>query len=75
MPISDVVFMLISDKEIFDALMAGKAVRRAGWESMPHRPYFVKMKPYRNMLMLYDDEGVAYHPELADLVAEDWEVV
>ena len=66
--------MLISDKEIFEALMAGKAVRRGGWESMPHRPYFVKMKPYRNMLMLYDDEGQAYHPELADLAAEDWEV-
>ena len=37
--------MLISDKEIFEALMAGKAARRAGWESMPHRPWFVKMKP------------------------------
>ena len=67
--------MLISDKQIFDALVDGKAVRRVGWESMPHRPYFIKMKPYRNMLMLYDDEGQAYHPELADLVAEDWEVV
>ena len=66
--------MLISDKEIFEALMVGKAVRRAGWESMPHRPYFIKMKPYRNMLMLYDDEGHAYHPELAALAAEDWEV-
>ena len=66
--------MWISDKEIFEALMAGKAVRRPGWESMPHRPYFVKMKPYRNMLMLYGDEGHAYHPELADLAAEDWEV-
>ena len=66
--------MLISDKEIFEALMAGKAARRAGWESMPHRPWFVKMKPYRNILMLYDDEGQAYHPELADLAAEDWEV-
>ena len=67
--------MLISNRELFDALMDGKAVRRVGWESMPHRPYFIKMKPYRNMLMLYDDEGQAYHPELADLVAEDWEVV
>ena len=67
--------MLINDRELFDALMVGKAVRRAGWESMPHRPYFVKMKPYRNMLMLYDDERQAYHPELADLVAEDWEAV
>ena len=66
--------MLISNRELFEALMAGKAVRRTGWESMPHRPYFVKMKPYRNMLMLYDDEGQAYHPELADLVAEDWVV-
>ena len=66
--------MLISGTQIFDALMDGKAVRRVGWESMPHRPYFVKMKPYRNMLMLYDDEGQAYHPELADLAAEDWEV-
>ena len=66
--------MLISDKELFEALMAGKAVRRVGWESMPHRPYFVKMKPYRNMLMLYDDEGVAYQPELVDLIANDWEV-
>ena len=51
--------MLISDKEIFEALMAGKAVRRAAWEDMPHRPYFIKMKPYRDMLMLYDDEGQA----------------
>ena len=67
--------MLISNRELFEALMAGKAVRRTGWESMPHRPYFVKMKPYRNMLMLYDDEGQAYHPELADLVEDDWEVV
>ena len=67
--------MLISGTQIFDALMDGKAVRRAAWEDKPHRPYFVKMKPYRNMLMLYDDEGVAYHPELADLAAEDWEVV
>ena len=66
--------MLISDKELFEALMAGKAVRRVGWESMPHRPYFVKMKPYRNMLMLYDDEGEAYQPELVDLIANDWEV-
>ena len=66
--------MLISDKEIFEALMAGKAARRAVWENMPHRPYFVKMKPYRNMLMLYDDEGVAYQPELVDLIANDWEV-
>ena len=66
--------MLISDKELFEALMAGKAVRRVGWESMPHRPYFVKVKPYRNMLMLYDDEGVAYQPELVDLIANDWEV-
>ena len=66
--------MLISDKELFEALMAGKAVRRVGWESMPHRPYFVKMKPYRNMLMLYDDEGQAYQPELVDLIANDWEV-
>ena len=66
--------MLISDKELFEALMAGKAVRRVGWGSMPHRPYFVKMKPYRNMLMLYDDEGQAYQPELVDLIANDWEV-
>ena len=66
--------MLISDKELFEALMAGKAVRRVGWESMPHRPYFVKMKPCRNMLMLYDDEGQAYQPELVDLIANDWEV-
>ena len=66
--------MLISDTQIFDALMDGKAVRRAAWEDKPHRPYFVKIKPYRNMLMLYDDEGQAYHPELADLAAEDWEV-
>ena len=66
--------MLISDTQIFDALMDGKAVRRAAWEDKPHRPYFIKMKPYRNMLMLYDDEGQAYHPELADLVAEDWAV-
>ena len=66
--------MLISDKELFEALMAGKAVRRVGWESMPHRPYSVKRKPYRNMLMLYDDEGVAYQPELVDLIANDWEV-
>ena len=66
--------MLISDKKLFEALMAGKAVRRVGWESMPHRPYFVKMKPYRNMLTLYDDERQAYHPELADLVEDDWEV-
>ena len=67
--------MLISNRELFEALMAGKAVRRVGWESMPHRPYFIKVKTYCNMLMLYDDEGVAYHPELADLAAEDWEVV
>lgn len=66
--------MLISDKQIFDALMDGKAVRRAAWEDKPHRPYFVKVKTYRNMIMLYDDDGMAYHPELADLVAEDWEV-
>ena len=66
--------MLISDKELFEALMAGKAVRRVGWESMPHRPHFVKMKAYRNMLMLYDDEGAAYQPELVDLIANDWEV-
>ena len=66
--------MLISDKEIFEALMAGKAVRRAAWEDMPRRPYFIKVKTYCNMLMLYDDEGQAYHPELADLVADDWEV-
>ena len=66
--------MLISNRELFEALMAGKAVRRVGWESMPHRPYFIKVKTYCNMLMLYDDEGVAYHPELADLAAEDWEV-
>ena len=66
--------MLISGTQIFDALMDGKAVRRAAWEDKPHRPYFVKIKPYRNMLMLYDDEGQAYHPELADLAAEDWEV-
>ena len=50
------LLMLISDTQIFNALMDGKAVRRIGWESMPHRPYFIKMKPYRNMLMLYDDE-------------------
>ena len=67
--------MLISNRELSEALMAGKAVRRVGWESMPHRPYFIKMKPYRNMLMLYDDERQAYHPELADLVEDDWEVV
>ena len=67
--------MLISNRELFEALVVGKAVRRAGWESMPHRPYFIKMKPYRNMLMLYDDERQAYHPELADLVEDDWEVV
>ena len=67
--------MRISDKKLFEAFMAGKAVRRVGWESMPHRPYFIKVKTYCNMLMLYDDEGVAYHPELADLAAEDWEVV
>ena len=67
--------MLISNRELFEALMAGKAVRRVGWESMPHRPYFIKMKPYCNMLMLYDDERQAYHPELADLVEDDWEVV
>ena len=67
--------MLISNWDLFEALMVGKAVRRVGWENMPHRPYFIKMKPYRNMLMLYDDERQAYHPELADLVAEDWEVV
>ena len=66
--------MLISDIEIHASLMDGKAVRRAAWEDMPHRPYFIKMKPYRNMLMLYDDERQAYHPELADLAAEDWEV-
>ena len=47
--------MLISDTQIFDALMDGKAVRRAAWEDKPHRPYFVKIKAYRNMLMLYDD--------------------
>ena len=67
--------MLISNRELFEALVVGKAVRRAGWESMPHRPYFIKMKPYRNMLMLYDDERQAYHPELADLVEDDWEMV
>ena len=67
--------MLISNRELFEALMVGKAVRRTGWESMPHRPYFIKMKPYRNMLTLYDDERQAYHPELADLVEDDWEVV
>lgn len=67
--------MLISNRELFEALMVGKAVRRVGWENMPHRPYFIKMKPYRNMLMLYDDERQAYHPELADLVEDDWEVV
>ena len=66
--------MLISDTQIFDALMDGKAVRRATWEDKPHRPYFVKIKAYRNMLMLYDDEGVAYQPELVDLIANDWEV-
>ena len=66
--------MLISDKEIFEALMAGKAVRRAAWEDMPRRPYFIKVKAYCNMLMLYNDEGHAYHPELADLAADDWEV-
>ena len=67
--------MLISDTQIFNALMDGKAVRRIGWESMPHRPYFIKMNPYRNVLMLYDDERQAYHPELADLAEDDWEVV
>ena len=67
--------MLISDKKLFEALMAGKAVRRAGWDSMPYRPYFIKMKPYYNMLMLYDDEWQAYHPELADLAEDDWQVV
>ena len=66
--------MLISDKKLFEALMAGKAVRRAGWESMPHRPYFVKMKPYRNMLMLYDAAGPAYDPASPGLAADDWEV-
>ena len=66
--------MLISDTQIFDALMDGKAVRMAAWEDKPHRPYFVKIKAYRNMLMLYDDEGVAYQPELVDLIANDWEV-
>ena len=66
--------MLISDTQIFDALIDGKAVRRAAWEDKPHRPYFIKMKPYRNMLMLYDDEGQAYHPELVDLISRDWEV-
>ena len=53
--------MRISDKKLFDTLMVGKAVRRVGWESMPHRPYFVKMKPYRNRFMLYDDEWQASH--------------
>ena len=67
--------MLISNRDLFEAFMVGKAVRRVGWENMPHRPYFIKMKPYRNMLMLYDDERQAYHPELADLVEDDWEGV
>ena len=67
--------MLISDKELFEALMAGKAARMVGWESMPHRPYSIKMKPYRNMLMLYDDERQVCHPELADLAEDDWQVV
>ena len=67
--------MRISDKKLFEALMVGKAVRRVGWKDMPHRPYFIKMKPNRNMLMLYDDERQAYHPELADLAEDDWEVV
>ena len=66
--------MLISGTQIFDALMDGKAARRAAWEDKPHRPYFVKTKAYRNMLMLYDDEGAAYQPELVDLIANDWEV-
>ena len=66
--------MRISDKKLFEALMAGKAVRRAAWEDMPRRPYFIKVKTYCNMLMLYDDEGVEYQPELSDLVADDWEV-
>ena len=66
--------MRISDKKLFEALMVGKAARRAGWESMPRRPYFIKVKTYCNMLMLYDDEGVEYQPELSDLVADDWEV-
>ena len=66
--------MRISDKKLFEALMVGKAVRRVGWESMPRRPYFIKVKTYCNMLMLYDDEGQAYHPELVDLISKDWEV-
>ena len=67
--------MLISDKKLFEALMVGKAVRRAAWEDMPRRPYFIKVKTYCNMLMLYDDEGAEYQPALSDLVANDWEVV
>lgn len=66
--------MVISDRKIYSALMDGKAVRRAAWEDMPRRPWFIKAKTYLNMIMLYDDDGMAYHPEVADLVAKDWEV-
>lgn len=67
--------MLISDIEIHASLMDGKAVRRVAWEDMPRRTYFIKVKTYCNMLMLYDDEGAEYQPALSDLVANDWEVV
>ena len=67
--------MLISDIEIHASLMDGKAVRRTTWEDMPRRPYFIKVKTYCNMLMLYDDERQVYHPELADLTEDDWQVV
>ena len=66
--------MVISDRRIYSALMEGKAVRREAWEDKPHRPYFVKVKTYRNMLMLYDDDGAEYQPEIVDLIAGDWEV-
>lgn len=66
--------MVISDRRIYSALMEGKSIRRVAWEDKPHRPYFVKVKTYRNMLMLYDDEGAEYQPEIVDLIAGDWEV-
>ena len=51
--------MRISDKKLFEALMAGKAVRRAGWESMPHRPYFIIEHKER-----FDKEWLKYKGEL-----------
>ena len=51
--------MRISDKKLFEALMAGKAVRRIDWESMPHGPYFIIEHKER-----FDKEWLKYKGEL-----------